>query len=146
MPAVPGERAERGDEADEGDGLGRAQVDAAEGPGREDDERDEDEARPEPAGAAGDSIRRRTRSALADVPRRVARPHGSIGLSLPAHVWDLRVSGAGGAASPEAVAAMAGTLAHRGPDAEGQHVDGPVGSRPPAALDHRPVARRPASR
>ena len=36
-----------------------------------------------------------------------------------------------GAAAAEAVRAMAGTLAHRGPDGEGLHVDGPV------ALGHR---------
>ena len=37
-------------------------------------------------------------------------------------------------------------MSHRGPDSEGMLVDGPVGPRGEAALDHRPGAWRPADR
>ena len=37
---------------------------------------------------------------------------------------------------------MSGALAHRGPDGEGIHLDGPRRARPSAAVDHRPLRRR----
>ena len=49
-----------------------------------------------------------------------------------------------GAADVDRLAAMSATLVHRGPDSGGEHVDGPVGARRAAALDHRPRRRRPA--
>ena len=40
---------------------------------------------------------------------------------------------------------MAAAIAHRGPDAEGFHFDGPVGPRPPAAQHHRSQRTGPAA-